>query len=844
MNDTIPFGRWLKERRQSLDMTQDRLADRVGCALSTVEKIERGLRRPSHQIARRIAEELRIPPEEQAAFVEWARAAPVATAPATPEGEGRPKISPGNLPAPATALIGREEELDETRMLLRGQEVRLLTLLGPPGIGKTRLSLALAESLMDDYADGVWFVPLAAISDPDLVASTIAKVLGLQEGPNLTVSEGLQAYLREKQMLFVLDNFEQIISAAPLVSDLLAASPGLKVIVTSRTALDIYGEHHYDVRPLDLPDLANLPLDGALQRYSAVALFVKRAQAVAPHFTVTDENGTAIVEICARLDGLPLAIELAAARSRLFDPLSILRRLDRRLPLLSGGPRDRTPRQQSLRGAINWSYDLLNDAEKALFRRLSVFVGGCTLETIDESRFWLSNFGAEAGPVHEKASPYGQAPTAEDLVISLVGKSLLQRHDVGEERRFIMLETVREYAAEQLEASGEVGEARDSHARYYLALAASAEPQLKGALQKVWLDRLEAEHDNFRAVMSRALERGNAEIILRLGASLWRFWWMRGYTREGYSWMEKALAAGGEVEPAVLASALHAAAALIHELGDYEQAELLYNKSIALQRELGEKRGLAMALCNLGSVHWSRGDYEAARSLYEESLGLYEEVGDKWGISVTLTNLGVVASAQRDYEEARRIQEKNLAIKRDLQDKAGIAITLNNIGVLAQYVEDYARARDFYVESLTIRREIVGKGGLAISLVNLGAVAFQLGDHATAYACCVESLELRSELGDRHGAAFVLEELASFASAEGEPSVAARLYGASEAIREEVGSPLSPAERVRYDANVSKARSATEEAAFDAAWEEGRALPLKEVLEYAMAFATGANEGR
>ena len=826
-------------------MTQENLADRVGCALSTVEKIERGLRRPSHQIARRLAEELRIPIEEQALFVEWARLAPDdREAPSAPEWERSPKASQGNLPAQATALIGRDRELAETRALLTREEVRLLTLLGPPGIGKTRLSLALGESLVGEFADGVWFVPLAAISDPTLVASTIAKTLGLQEGPNQAADEGLQAYLRERQILLVLDNFEQIIPAASLISDLLAASPGLKVLVTSRTTLDIYGEHHYDVPPLDLPDLANLPPGGALQSYPAVELFVRRAQAVAPRFTLTEENGPSIVEICARLDGLPLAIELAAARSRLFDPLSILRRLDRRLPLLSGGPRDRTPRQQSLRGAINWSYDLLNDAEKSLFRRLSVFVGGCTLETVDESKFWQSNFGAEPdpGPAHNGAGLYAQAPTAEDLISSLAGKSLLQRHDVGGEVRFIQLETVREYAAEQLEASGEGEEARDRHAWYYLALAASAEPQLKGALQKVWLNRLEAEHDNFRAVMSRALERGNAEIVLRLGASLWRFWWMRGYTREGYGWLERALAAGGEVEPGVLAPALHAAAALIHELGDYEQAELLYNKSIALQRDLGERRGLAMALCNLGSVHWNRGDYEAARSLYEESLGLYEEVGDKWGISVTLTNLGVVASAQRDYEEARRIQEKNLAIKRELQDKAGIAITLNNLGVLAQYVEDYARAREFYEESLTIRREIVDKSGLAISLVNLGAVAFQLGDHTTAYASCVESLELRSELGDRHGAAFVLEELASFASAEGEPTIAARLYGASEVIREAVGSPLSPAERVRYDANISRARSALEEASFDAAWAAGRAMSQGEAVKYALAFAASAHE--
>jgi len=807
------------------------LADRVGCALSTVEKIERGLRRPSHQIARRIAEELRIPPEEQAAFVEWARIAPeereapVTTAPATPEGEGRPKISPGNLPAPATALIGREGELDETRMLLRGPEVRLLTLLGPPGIGKTRLSLALAESLVEDYAEGVWFVPLASIIDPDLVASTIAKTLGLKEGPTEAAGEGLQAYLHERQMLLMLDNFEQVIPAAPLVSELLAASPGVKLLVTSRAALDIYGEHQYDVPPLDLPDLANLPSDGDLQSYPAVALFVKRAQAVAPRFTITEENGASIAEICARLDGLPLAIELAAARSRLFDPVSILRRLDRRLPLLSVGPRDRTPRQQSLRGAIDWSHDLLNDVEKALYRRMSVFVGGCTLEAIEAVAWGVGRNrpGGYQGP--DPAFP------AEE-VESLANKSLVQRQATGE-MLFSMLETLREYASERLVESGEEADTRRKHAEYFLALAEEAEPLLRGTEQKLWLDRLDREHDNLRAAMGWAFEKGQAEVAQRIAGAIWRFWSIRGYFTEGRAWMARVLETWPQYTSWRVKAGL-GAGGLAQSQGDYATARSYLKESLEGARQLGDKLRAAMALNNIAIIDRQQGNSEAARSALLEAVEVQQELGDWWSLAAGYTNLGLVVSDMGDYAEARVFHERSLALFRDIGDKRNSAFALVNLGEVAYIQGDYEQARVMWEECAQTFRDVGEKQALVQTLINMGMLARDGGKVTEGYTFLDEALALGMQIGKRKLVAEALYYVGSFGILDGQIERAVRLFAAADRLLCELGAVFAP--------NVQREREQFEERArgvlgdnvrFDALWREGAEMLTEEAVRYA-----------
>jgi predicted ATPase/transcriptional regulator with XRE-family HTH domain len=452
MNDVAPstttFGRWLKERRQSFGLTQENLADRVACGLSMIEKIERGLRRPSHQVAERIAEMLRIPEEEREGFIEWARGFPsnyLSNLPRTTLQTSQPgsaSPSPGPLlPAPVTTTIGREHDLERAREILCGPHVRLLTLVGPPGIGKTRLSLELASSLGDDFPDGMRFIPLAPLRDPRLLAATIAASLDLKGGDH-PISDTLKEYLRDKQMLLVLDNFEQLTEAAPFVAGLLETAPGLKAVVTSRALLRIYGEHEYPVPPLDLPDLRSLPPVEALAQTASVALFVQRAQAANHAFRLTPENAARIAEVCVRLDGLPLAIELAAARSKLLTPQTLLKQMESRLSVLTGGPKDRDPRQQTLRGAIEWSYNLLNLAEQLFFRRLSVFVGGWTPEA--------ATFVVDSSP-----GAKGDSSDSLDILSSLVDKSLVRIEELGDELRFGMLETIHEYASEQAEPAGE-----------------------------------------------------------------------------------------------------------------------------------------------------------------------------------------------------------------------------------------------------------------------------------------------------------------------------------------------------------------------------------------------------
>ncbi|HEY0070269.1 MAG TPA: helix-turn-helix domain-containing protein, partial [Chloroflexia bacterium] len=510
MSDDTQFGHWLRERRKALDLTQEKFADRVGCAMSTIEKIERGLRRPSEQVAERLAEVLGLPEDERSTFLRWARGTldvgpsslPVATAVKQTESalpvSGPPSYSGQTLPASVTSFVGREREVSEARSLLWRADVRLLTLTGPPGIGKTRLGLTVASSLGGEFEHGVWFVPLAPLYDPALVTATIAKTLGLKEAPDQDVDEVLRSYLRNKQLLLVLDNFEQVVEAAPSISALLAAAPRVKVLVTSRAVLHLYGEHEYAVPPLSLPDLkSNISVD-EISDYAAVALFVQRAQASRPDFALDPDNAQAVAEICVRLDGLPLAIELAAARIKIYSPGAMLERLGHRLSLLVGGPLDRTPRQRTLRGAIEWSYSLLDESEKTLFRRMSVFVGGATPEA------------AEA-----ICSPgTGMEDSTTQVLESLCDRSLFNYGQVQGEPRFTMLETIREYGSEQLQESGEAETTRGHHALYFMTLAQQAERELRGPGQGAWLQKLETEHDNLRAALSWCL--GGADIVTAL----------------------------------------------------------------------------------------------------------------------------------------------------------------------------------------------------------------------------------------------------------------------------------------------------------------------------------------
>ncbi|HET8632470.1 MAG TPA: protein kinase [Thermomicrobiales bacterium] len=683
-----------------------------------------------------------------------------------------------NLPAPATPLVGRARDIAAVCALLRRPEVRLVSLTGPGGTGKTRLSLAVAADLLADFADGVRFVPLDAVGDPHLVIPTIAQTLGLREAGVRPIAERLKTDLREKELLLVLDNVEQVLDAAPDLGDLLAAAPRLKVLASSRAPLQLYGEQEYPVPPLPLPAAGRRMSLRELARVPAVALFVQRAQAVQPDFRLTAANAPAIATICARLDGLPLAIELAAARVKLLAPEAMLSWLDRPLALLTGGARDLPARQRTLRGAIEWSERLLSPAERRLFRRLAVFVGGFVLTAAEAVCVAAGDLGLDILAGLE----------------SLLDESLLVREDAAGEARFAMLQTIREYGAERLAESDEAAATRQAHALQYLRLAEAAYDRLTGAEQVVWLDRLEREHGNLRAALTWLIEAGEANLSLRLAASLWNFWMLRGYLSEGRRWLAAALAAGARGDPLLRASVLDGASTLARYQGDLGPGIASLRESLELSRALGDKRGIAFGLNGLAFLAHHQGDLPRARALMQEALGLFEGLGDTFGRALILTNLGLVARSEGNLDEAVALQERGLALSRELGERWGSGTALTRLGVATLLQGDAAQARTFLREALTLYRE----------------------------------------LGDPRATAECLEGLAGVAGAQGSPARAARLFGAAATLRADLGVPMASFIRGYYERFLAAARASADEAAFAAAWAEGEALPLDEVITYAL----------
>jgi predicted ATPase/class 3 adenylate cyclase len=724
---------------------------------------------------------------------------------------------PNNLPAQTTPFIGREKEIRAIREQLSNANVRLLTLSGVGGAGKTRLALQAAADIVDDFEHGVFFVPLAALSDRALVLQTIAQAFDVREAAGRQLKEQLKDHLREKQMLLVLDNFEQVIDAAPLVADLLTAAPRLKVLVTSREVLRLSGETDYPVPPLTLPDLKRLPPLERFTQYEAVALFIERAVAVKPAFAVTEESTHAIAEICSRLDGLPLAIELAAAHVRVLPPQRMLSELSHRLSFLTGGARDLPARQRTLRGAIDWSHDLLTGAEQKLFQRLAVFVGGCALEAIEA----VCNSESELNVL--------------ETIESLVDKSLVKQTETAGEPRFAMLETIREYAGERLVAAGEEERVKERHRDYFLSLAEQAEPKLIGAQQGEWLQRLEEEHENLRAGLNWSLGETGVGGGLRLCGALQRFWWTRGHLAEGREWCVRVLGkAGAEERTLERAKVLNGAGVLAFYQADYPAARALHEECLAIRRELGDRRGVAASLGNLGTVARTQGAIAYARVLHDESLAIRRELGSRGSIARSLNNLGNVALDQGDYPAARALFEETLAITRELGDRWSIANSLNNLGEVAYAQADYPAARALHEECLAIMRDLGERKSIANSLSNLGDVARHQGDFAAARALYENSLVTQRELGDTGKIVESLEGLASVVAALGLSLRAARIWGAAEGLREEIGSPLRPYERPNYERHVAAARTRGDNASFDRAWQEGRALTLEQAMELAL----------
>ena len=771
-----------------------------------------------------------------------------------------------NLPAQTTPFVGREVQLAEVRRKLTGLEgedgVRLLTLAGPGGTGKTRLSLQVAADLLDDFEDGVFFVELAPISDPALVVPTIAQTLDVRQAEEQPLLESLQDYLRNKHILLLLDNFEQVTESAPVVSDLLSAAPRLRVLVTSRALLRLQGERVYSVPPLALPGPEEWPPVERMAQVEAIQLFVHRARAVRADFALTEENGAAVAEICQRLDGLPLAIELAAARVRLLSPQKMLTQLGNRFRLLTGGARDVPARHRTLRGAIDWSYDLLDAGERTLFRRLAVFCCTCTLEMAE----------VVCDGTGDPSTSSGQAVDVLNGLGALVDQSLLRLSDASGEPRFGMLETIRQYAGERLEGSDEAEDIRRQHANFFVALAEDAEPKLEGAEQLAWLNRLETEHGNLWATLDWTLGRDGAdvELGLRLAVALARFWGIRGYWTEARRWMERVVEKSAIASVPVRARVLWAAGLWQDNAG---QATTFYRESLTLCRQLEDKRGIAYALLGLGRVAddfeqgaalleqslaifreldnkprisgtlaslggdaWQQGNYERAAALFEQSLVLAREIGDKAAIAAGLRALGNVTLELRDYERAAALYDESLALVRELGDKAGIAGLLNSLGEMARLQDDYDRAGAVYREGLALRRELGNRFGMAMMLHNLGYVALHQGDGQQASAFFEESLALYRELNIRKGIAECMAGLAGVARARGQVERAARVFGAAEVMQEAAGTRLIAADKAEYDRNVALVRAQLDEETFAAAWAKGRVL-VDDDWEQAIAYA-------
>ena len=750
------------------------------------------------------------------------------------------EATPNNLPQQLSSFVGREQALAEVSKLL-GRS-RLLTLVGVGGLGKTRLSLQVGADVLDDFADGVWLIELAPLSDSRLVAQAVASVLGVKEEPGRPAQEALVKFVKDRQLLLILDNCEHLAQAcAELAKDLLQAGPQVKVLASSREPLHVFGETTYPLSTLAVPDpRMNLPV-AALTQYEAVRLFSDRALAAQPGFRVTDENATTVGEICHRLDGIPLALELAAARVRALSVETIAGRLSDRFRLLTRGDATALPRQQTLRACMDWSYDLLTDPERALLRRLAVFAGGWTLDAAEV---------VGAGVVVD-------ACQVLDLLTHLVDKSLVGMEEgAGGEARYRLLETIRQYGWGRLEEAGEMEAMRVRHLAYFLKCGQQAASRFEGPDAALWYDRIEADHGNLRAALDFSMEQratsnvseehspiahssllmAPGEAGLLLAGALWRFWWVRGYFVEARARLVALLArTKAQGRSLSRAGALYAAGVLAREHGDYAAARTYYEENLAINRAAGgSRRAIANTINSMGNVHREQGDYETALALYEECLNTYKEIGDTQGVATVTNSIGNVRRNQGDYAAAQALFEESLALNRGLDNIHAVGIQLLNLAHVRMDQGDFDAARAFSEQALEINRKMKNRPATARTLNHMAAVAVELRDYAAARACAEESLALFHEMADRAGLSEAFEPFAVLAAAEGETERAVRLWAVIARMQESLGSERTPVGQTEHQQKITEARTKIGNPGFDAAWAEGSAMTQEQAVKYAL----------
>jgi predicted ATPase/DNA-binding CsgD family transcriptional regulator len=728
-----------------------------------------------------------------------------------------------NLPAPLTSFVGRNRELTELKDALLAS--RLVTLTGPPGTGKTRLALEVAAALLEHYRDGVYFVSLASIQDAHLVASTVAQVLGIKESGSGSILAVLKATLQDKQVLLVLDNFEQLVEAASVVSDLLAAAPLLTVLVTSREVLRLYGEREFPVPPLQLPDPKPTTSAEALRRFEAIVLFTQRAHAAQPTFALSDDNTASVAAICVQLDGLPLAIELAAARIKFYAPEALLLRLSSRLEALGEGARDLPGRQRTLRATLAWSYDLLTPEEQGLFVRLGVFAGG--FSAADAEAICEDNLSENAGEILE----------------SLHNKSLLrQMQSVPGEPRFMMLETMREYALEKLNERGERTNLEEQHARYFMTKSAEAALAWSTPHEGEWLDWLETQHGNLRATLEWSFTHdGAAHTSFELIANLARFWELRGYFSEGYAWLSKALTHTDSTSyTKAHADAFYGIGLLILRQGDHATAQQLCSEALAICQTLGDKRAASFCLVRLSEVTSGMGDYESALALSHRGFSIACESGDPRAKANALSQIGFDSMRLGNYVETQTALNEALVLFQAVDDRIGIALAQSGLGELAVRQGHFEMATAALQLGLHLREEIGDRWGIAAVLGTCAWAELRQKNLMRAAELLKESILIRKEIGEQGGMAWCLEKLAEIAFINQEAARAARTLGAAARIRERAGSTIDPSDREHYDDMIARLRKELGEAVWEAVWAEGQAMPLDRLMEYLSIFPSSS----